>query len=247
MDLKAAKRFFMVVLLLLTFALILGCAGMEYKRGTGLVPVELRDADRALDAARMAGKDKACPAQYAEAAAMRDFAYETHLACNTPEGRRLAKEAKQKADSLCPPKATLERPAPAPPPIPAALAATLPPPVPAAQIIEKLSLHVHFYKNSAVIDKKDYKHLNEAVTFVKKYPGANVVLEGHTDNDGDENANLNLSQKRADTVGKYLITKGGIAASKIKSYGYGEYRPLKSNDEKWGKYWNRRVDILIVK
>ncbi len=235
----------MVLLLFFTFALVLGCSGMEFKRGIGFVPVELRDADRALEAARVAGKDKECPAQYAEAAGIRDFAYETHLACNTPEGRRLGKEAKQKADSLCAPIGAVKRPAP--PPIPAGLSAKLPQPVPAGNIIEKLSLHVHFYKNSAVIDRKDYNKLNEAVTFVKKYPDANVVLEGHTDNDGDENYNLDLSRKRAEAVGKYLITKGGIAPSKIKSYGYGEYRPLRSNDEKSGKYWNRRVDILIVK
>ncbi len=232
----------MVAALFLTSILIFGCAGMEYKQGVGLVPVELRDADRALEAARMAGKNKECPAAYAEAAGLRDFAYTTHLACNTPEGKKLAQDAKQKAESLCPPKAAAVAPPPAP-----ALPAAVPPPIPAAKIIEKMSLHVHFYKNSAVVDRNDYRHLDEAVAFVKKYPDANIVLEGHTDSDGEEDYNLDLSLKRANAISRHLVSKAGIDPSRIQSTGYGEYRPLKSNETKWGRYWNRRVDILIVK
>ncbi len=231
----------MVTILLLTSVLIFGCAGMEYKQGVGLVPVELRDADRAIEAARMAGKDSQCRAAYAEAAGLRDFAYTTHLACNTPEARKIARDAKQKADSLCPPRAAM-----ATPPPPAPMPATVPPPTPAAKIIEKMSLHVHFYKNSAVVDRNDYSKLNEAVTFINKYPDSNIVLEGHTDSDGEEDYNLDLSLKRADAISRHLVSKAGIDPSRINSTGYGEYRPLKSNETKWGKYWNRRVDILIV-
>ncbi|WP_240731887.1 OmpA family protein [Geobacter sp. FeAm09] len=85
----------------------------------------MQDADRALEAARQAGKDKTCPAEFKAAEDAKNNAYDVYRACHTEEGVALAKEATAKANALCPPQAVKEEPAPVvPSPAPPA------PPVP---------------------------------------------------------------------------------------------------------------------
>jgi outer membrane protein OmpA-like peptidoglycan-associated protein len=84
------------------------------------------------------------------------------------------------------------------------------------------------------------------VAFIKKYPDAEVVLEGYTDNQGPRDYNHTLSHKRADAVKDSLVREGNIDASRIRTIGYGESRPFDTNETPWGRYMNRRVEILIV-
>ncbi len=76
----------------------------------------------------------------------------------------------------------------------------------------------------------------------------NMVVEiaGHTDNTGDENYNINLSQKRAESVKKYLIS-WGIEGNRLIAKGYGEKQNIASNDNEQGKALNRRTEIRVIK
>lgn len=74
----------------------------------------------------------------------------------------------------------------------------------------------------------------------------NLVLEGHTDNLGSEKYNLNLSQKRAEAVKKYLEEKG-INPNRITAIGFGESKPIADNSTAEGREKNRRVEFKINK
>jgi len=107
-----------------------GCANYEANSYRGNVPgflirSELQTADRAVESARQAGKDKICPAEFKAAEAAKDRAYDVFRACHTEEGVALAKDATAKANALCPAQAAALAPEPAPVPAPA------PVPVPA--------------------------------------------------------------------------------------------------------------------
>jgi outer membrane protein OmpA-like peptidoglycan-associated protein len=75
------------------------------------------------------------------------------------------------------------------------------------------------------------------------YPQLKVEVQGHTDNAGDPTANLTLSQGRAERVRGMLTTKYGIAADRITSRGFGQTKPVGSNDTPEGRRLNRRVEI----
>ncbi len=78
-------------------------------------------------------------------------------------------------------------------------------------------------------------------------PGWRVQINGHTDNVGDHESNLTLSLKRAEAVVQYLV-KHGIGANRLEAKGYGDERPLVSNDdEEEGRQINRRTEIEIIK
>ncbi len=79
----------------------------------------------------------------------------------------------------------------------------------------------------------------------KKHGKIKVRLEGHTDSDGADENNLDLSQNRAKAVLEYLVNKG-VDAFSISSKGHGETRPISDNDTPEGKQKNRRVDIAIT-
>ena len=73
-----------------------------------------------------------------------------------------------------------------------------------------------------------------------------IELSGHTDNVGSDEANLKLSDDRAKSVTDYLVTLG-IDAKRIVAKGYGETKPVSTNDTDEGKQLNRRVEFTILK
>ena len=77
------------------------------------------------------------------------------------------------------------------------------------------------------------------------YPGARIVIEGHTDAYGTDENNLVLSQQRADAVRQYLLANSPISADEIEAVGYGETRPIANNETKEGRQKNRRIDVVI--
>src|SRR5512140_2964305 len=116
MNLKLMHRLSAVSLLLL-LGVFYGCAGRELapKQQVWYYHKELPAADRAVEAARAAGKDKECPAEFAAAEKMKNDAYETYWACHTEEGIAKANQATALANALCPRVVVV-----APPPLPAA-------------------------------------------------------------------------------------------------------------------------------
>jgi outer membrane protein OmpA-like peptidoglycan-associated protein len=71
------------------------------------------------------------------------------------------------------------------------------------------------------------------------------VVEGHTDANGSDSNNLILSQDRADAVKQYLVANAGVNPEKISSIGYGEARPVSTNETAEGRTRNRRIDLVL--
>jgi outer membrane protein OmpA-like peptidoglycan-associated protein len=385
----------MAVLVLLSF--LVGCAGLQYnptKNGRFMYyPREFPAAERAVEAARQAGKDRECPDEFRAAEKKLNDAYATYDACHTKEGIAMAIEAANMANAPCPQKAAAPPPPPAPsvslsanpatiqqgqctnlawsstnatsasidqgvgsvdpngsrqtcpgsttdymitatgaggsrtaaarvtvnppppPPAPApsvslsanpatilqgqctnlawsstnatsasidqgvgsvdpngsrqtcpgsttnymitatgaggsqTAAATVtvnPPPPPALKVIDRLTLHVNFDFDKSVIREPDVAELQKAVDFVKKYPGHQISIEGHTDWIGTDKYNQALSERRAAAVKAYLVKAGVADDQHIKTVGYGESRPIADNKTKQGRFENRRVEILIL-
>jgi OOP family OmpA-OmpF porin len=107
--------------LLLLAGFLAACSGLQYapKRGMMYYHKELPAADRAVEAARSAGRDKECPQNFQAAEKMRNDAYDIYLACRTREGIAKANEASAAANALCPKKAEAPKPMVVPPPAPA--------------------------------------------------------------------------------------------------------------------------------
>lgn len=124
----------------------------------------------------------------------------------------------------------------------ATVAVTAPPP----KVLDKMTLRVNFDFDKSVIREADEAELKKAVGFVRKYPNANVKIEGHTDSMGTDQYNEKLSEQRADAVQNYLIQKGAVQRANISTVGYGESRPIADNKTDEGRAENRRVDILIL-
>jgi len=77
------------------------------------------------------------------------------------------------------------------------------------------------------------------------FPDASIVVEGHTDSNGSDSANLILSQDRADAVKQYIVSNFGRNPERISSIGYGEARPVATNETAEGRARNRRIDLVI--
>ena len=312
------------VCLLLLLGVFYGCAGREYapNRGVMYYHRELPAADRAVEAARAAGKDKECPTEFAAAEKMRNDAYDTYLACHTEEGIAKANQATALANALCPRIAVAPVPMPAAPTVTMYAApstieqgqcstltwtttgassasidqgiggmdpngsrqvcpgsttqytvtamgdggtrttsttvtvnpAATPPPPPAPvraeprKVIDRLVLHVNFDFDKSVVRKEDVAELQKAIDFVKKYPGYEISIEGHTDSRGTDKYNQALSERRAASVKAYLLKHGMIDTHKdnITTKGFGESKPIADNKTDKGRFENRRVEILIL-
>jgi outer membrane protein OmpA-like peptidoglycan-associated protein len=77
------------------------------------------------------------------------------------------------------------------------------------------------------------------------FPRSQVVIEGHTDSYGGDEANLALSRRRAEAVSAFLSSELGMPAFRLSAVGYGETRPIANNDTPQGRERNRRIDVLI--
>jgi outer membrane protein OmpA-like peptidoglycan-associated protein len=89
--------------------------------------------------------------------------------------------------------------------------------------------------------------LGKVIEIIKLYPDTKLIVEGHTDSNGDAYANQTLSEKRAFSVMQYLRQTLLLSADKIQSMGYGADRPIGSNKTKDGRAKNRRIDIILMR
>ena len=80
---------------------------------------------------------------------------------------------------------------------------------------------------------------------MKIYEGSAFSVEGHTDSFGSDASNNDLSQRRADAVRAYLLSQTGLPENRIAAIGYGESRPIATNDTAEGRAKNRRIDLVI--
>jgi outer membrane protein OmpA-like peptidoglycan-associated protein len=104
---------------------------------------------------------------------------------------------------------------------------------------------IQFETGKADLKASSYTLLDDLVEIMTLKPTMKILIGGHTDSDGDDAANLVLSQKRADAVKNYLISKG-INSKRIIAIGYGETKPVADNSTTEGKAKNRRTEIKIL-
>jgi OmpA-OmpF porin, OOP family len=241
MDLSQVRKISGFVVSLFSMGMIFGCAHYEVNTGRGGIPgyyirTEMQDADRALENARKAGKDQACPAEFKDAEDAKNQAYDVYRACHTEEGAALAKKATAKANALCPPQA-----AAAEAPIVAVPAAE---PTP-GHYKYCVTLHVEFDIDRTVIRPEYRAEVAKVGDFMKKYPTTTAVIEGHTDNVGTYNYNMELSQRRAQSVVDYLVENFGIDRARLSAKGEGFTRPVADNSTNEGRQKNRRIEAII--
>jgi outer membrane protein OmpA-like peptidoglycan-associated protein len=110
--------------------------------------------------------------------------------------------------------------------------------------VEKAAKNIYFQSGKAVILAASNAQLNEVVKVLKADTTLNIAINGHTDNTGKAEANLKVSQQRADAVKAYFVKKG-IAASRIAATGYGDTKPIASNTTVAGRQKNRRVELTL--
>ena len=89
------------------------------------------------------------------------------------------------------------------------------------------------------------RSIDKLAEFLKAYPKRNVLIEGHSDNIGNEDFNIKLSQQRADAVRDMLVARG-VAPQRIRTKGYGPKFPVVDNDTAAGRQLNRRVEIVVL-
>jgi len=142
-----------------------------------------------------------------------------------------------------PPPAPAPAPAPAPKPAPP----PPPPPPPAPEEGTKIiSLEgTHFDFDKATLRPEAMTKLDEAVGIMNEHAAIRINVEGHTDSMGSDAYNQKLSDQRSASVVSYLLSKG-IAADRMSATGFGESRPVASNETAEGRAKNRRVDLIVA-
>lgn len=104
-----------------------------------------------------------------------------------------------------------------------------------------------FESGEAVLHERSFEELNMIAKFLKEHPNYHVEISGHTDNLGQANKNLQLSEARAQAVVSYLHKQKNVKIDRLQAKGYGQEKPIASNDSEEGRKMNRRVELTIVK
>lgn len=138
-------------------------------------------------------------------------------------------------------------PPPEAPPVVAVAEEPEPEPAPPPPAKKKLVLRgVNFDFDRAIIRKDARPVLDAAIATLDQEGSVAVIAEGHTDSDGSDEYNENLSLRRAEAVRDYLVA-GGISADRVSVRGFGESKPVADNDTDDGRAQNRRVELRIAR
>ena len=103
---------------------------------------------------------------------------------------------------------------------------------------------ITFEIDSAVITAESEKTLTRALGYFEEYPEVLVLVEGHTDSDGSDTYNFDLSEQRAESVLNFLVANG-VAPNRLRSRGFGETTPVADNATEDGKAANRRIEFSL--
>ena len=104
---------------------------------------------------------------------------------------------------------------------------------------------VTFDYDSAAIRPGLYSEIDRISNVLVNYPKTVILVEGHSDSSGNESYNMDLSQRRADSV-KNLIVQRGVSSGRIETMPYGESMPIADNSTEVGRAMNRRVEIKVA-
>lgn len=106
--------------------------------------------------------------------------------------------------------------------------------------------NIYFDFNKATLKPESFVELDKVVAFLKENATVEIEIEGHTDSVGPDDRNLTLSQNRSQSVVDYLVSKG-IDSNRLKAKGFGESKPIDTNDTDAGRANNRRVEFTVLK
>jgi outer membrane protein OmpA-like peptidoglycan-associated protein len=105
--------------------------------------------------------------------------------------------------------------------------------------------NVFFATGKTTLDPESYDELERLIAFMNENPAVKIEVGGHTDNVGNYNSNLKLSQDRAKSVVDYLLLKG-VNPDRLEAKGYSSSQPLDVNTTDEGRMHNRRVEARII-
>ncbi|NJL76586.1 MAG: OmpA family protein [Saprospiraceae bacterium] len=105
--------------------------------------------------------------------------------------------------------------------------------------------YVYFNSGSNELDERSQYEIKNIADFLKRHPNVKIELAGHTDNMGSVGLNDSLSYQRALTVYQRLLEVEKIEPSRLVAVGYGQNRPVDSNDTESGRANNRRTEFTI--
>lgn len=117
--------------------------------------------------------------------------------------------------------------------------------IPIVELGRKLIIENLLFQTASANLPIAIRELDILADFMQAKPNIEILIEGHTDAIGTHEVNDALSLRRAESVKQYLI-KAGINANKMKTTGYGERKPLASNENEFGRRLNRRTEIVII-
>jgi outer membrane protein OmpA-like peptidoglycan-associated protein len=106
--------------------------------------------------------------------------------------------------------------------------------------------NILFEKDKSTLRKNSFSELNRLYNFMQRFPDIKVEIGGHTSSEGSYEINQKLSEARAKTVKDYLVRKG-VDASRLQTHGYSYSVPIEDENTEFGKMFNRRVEIIIIK
>ena len=106
--------------------------------------------------------------------------------------------------------------------------------------------HLNFDSGTTRLTPESNPTVRDLIAILKCYPNSLVLLEGHTDSTGDAVANKKLSLDRANAI-KDLLVQGGVDGARISTDGWGQEKPVASNDTEEGKAKNRRTELIVTK
>lgn len=106
--------------------------------------------------------------------------------------------------------------------------------------------NIYFDFDRTTLQPESYVELDKVVQFLKDNPSVEIEIAGHTDNKGSDTYNASLSQGRSQAVVDYMISQG-IESLRLTAHGYGESKPIDTNDTPEGQANNRRVEFTILK
>lgn len=104
---------------------------------------------------------------------------------------------------------------------------------------------LRFPSASAEIRPENFSLLTKLQQAIREFPEAAITVQGHTDSRGNDEYNQSLSQRRAIAVREYLLANMAISSDRIAARGFGESRPIASNDTEEGRGKNRRIDVVL--
>ena len=107
-----------------------------------------------------------------------------------------------------------------------------------------LIANVQFESNSSLLTEPSKIALNEIVSMLAIYTAVKIEVQAHSDNTGSADYNKKLSQRRAESVVKYLATKK-ISMDRLQALGHGEEKPIADNKTAEGRAKNRRVEFIL--